>query len=64
MSHANMLSCYVALLCLSVWSRMIPGQVRSYALFLARGVMEALAAGYKRVVEDAVIDFSCAAGPS
>jgi hypothetical protein len=70
MSHANMLSCYVALLCLGKSDfEAINGfredeffatalgleQVPSEAILRQR--MDAHAAGYRRVVEDAVIEF-------
>ena len=70
MSHANMLSCYVALLCLGKSDFEAINGFREDAFFAAalgleqvpseailRQRMDANAAGYKRVVEDAVIEF-------
>jgi hypothetical protein len=70
MSHANMLSCYVALLCLGKSDFEAINGFREDAYFAAalgldqvpsegilRQRMDAHAAGYKRVVEEAAIEF-------
>ena len=70
MSHANMLSCYVALLCLGKSDFEAINGFREDAFYAAalgleqvpseailRQRMDAHAAGYKCVVEDAVIEF-------